>query len=190
VPQQLAPLHTDNVSSSKPLSAAALASWRLNSSASVKIVRRLASNSSRDRSWALTPGTSSTQPIHQSPSRFRIAVWEYQISHGQLLIRSPKAAATATAPLRNTNVDLVCLGVEYMGVARAFNGIELLEPTSEEIRNIEGLLGRMIDPKKIKILASAGKRFPIVASSFSFSENDWDIFESPFQFRSQFRDKP
>jgi hypothetical protein len=29
VAQQLAPRHTDNVSSSKPLSAAALASWRL-----------------------------------------------------------------------------------------------------------------------------------------------------------------
>jgi hypothetical protein len=71
VAQQLAPLHTDRYSSSKPLSAAARASFRLNSSASAKITRRLASNSSRDRSWALTPGTSSTQPIHQSPSRFR-----------------------------------------------------------------------------------------------------------------------
>ena len=48
----------------KPLSAAARASFRLNSSASAKITRRLASNSSGDRSWALTPGTSSTQPIH------------------------------------------------------------------------------------------------------------------------------
>jgi hypothetical protein len=34
VPQQLAPLHIDKVSSSKPLSAAARASLRLNSSAS------------------------------------------------------------------------------------------------------------------------------------------------------------
>jgi hypothetical protein len=28
-----------------------------------------------------------------------------------------------------TNVDLVCLGVEYMAVTRAFNGLELLGPT-------------------------------------------------------------
>jgi len=48
VPQQLAPLHIDKVSSSKPLSAAARASWRLNSSASANMMRRLASNSSRD----------------------------------------------------------------------------------------------------------------------------------------------
>src|SRR5215510_3882417 len=80
VPQQLAPLHTDKISSSKPLSAAARASLRLNSSASARTTRRLASNSSRDRSCALTPGTSSTQPIHQSPSRLIIAVYEPMVS--------------------------------------------------------------------------------------------------------------
>ena len=36
---------------------------------------KLSSNSSGGRSWALKPGTSSTQLIHQSPSRFRIAVY-------------------------------------------------------------------------------------------------------------------
>ncbi len=51
-------------------------------------------------------------------------VWEYQISHAQLLIRSPEAPAT-DASERRTNVDV--------------------------------------------------------------SENNWDIFDSPFEFRSQFR---
>jgi hypothetical protein len=41
VPQQLAPLHIDKVSSSKPLSAAARASLRVNSSASANTMRRL-----------------------------------------------------------------------------------------------------------------------------------------------------
>jgi hypothetical protein len=114
-------------------------------------------------------------------------IWEYQISHGQLLIRSPKAPATSTSPEFLTNVDLVCLGVEYMAIPRILNGLELLEPTPAEIQNIEGLLDRKIDSANIKILFSGRKRFPIVASSVSFSENDWDIFESPFQFRSQYR---
>ena len=117
-------------------------------------------------------------------------VWEYQISHGQLLIRSPKAPATKTSPEALTNIDLVCLDVEYMALPRVLRGLELLPPTSDEIRHLEVLLGKAIDPNNIKILASEGKRFPVVAWKFSLWENDWDIFESPFEFRSQFRAKP
>jgi hypothetical protein len=117
-------------------------------------------------------------------------LWEYQVSHGQLLIRSPKAPATETSPERRTNVDLVCLGVDYMAVPRHLHGLELAQPTSEELRHLEVLLGKAVAPDNVKVLASEGKRFPVVAASFSFSENDWDIFESPFQFRSQFRAKP
>lgn len=49
-----------------------------------------------------------------------------------------------------TNVDLVCLGVEYMAVTRAFNGLELLGPTPDEIREMEILLGRAIDSSNFK----------------------------------------
>jgi hypothetical protein len=113
--------------------------------------------------------------------------WEYQVSHGQLLIRSPKAPSTETSPELFTNIDLVCLGVEYLAVPRVLHGLELVEPTSDEVRHLEVLLGKKIDASNIKILASSGKRFSVVASSFSLSENDWDIFESPFEFRSRFR---
>jgi hypothetical protein len=114
-------------------------------------------------------------------------VWEYQVSHGQLLIRSPKAPATSTAPERLTNVDLVCSGVEYMSLPRVLHGVELAQPSREEVEQLGSLLGRQIEAGSIRILASGGKRFPVVAASFSLSENDWDIFESPFEFRSQFR---
>ena len=114
-------------------------------------------------------------------------VWEYQISHGQLLIRSPKAPATETSHELLTNIDLVCLDVEYMALPRSLRGLELLAPTSDEIRSLEALLKKAIKADNIKILASEGKRFPVVASTFSLWENDWDIFESPFEFRSRFR---
>jgi hypothetical protein len=114
-------------------------------------------------------------------------VWEYQVSRGQLLIRSPKAPATGSAPERLTNVDLVCVGVEYMSLPRLLRGVELVQPSREEVEQLESLLGRQIEAGSVRILASEGKRFPIVAASFSLSENDWDIFESPFEFRSQFR---
>jgi hypothetical protein len=79
--------------------------------------------------------------------------------------------------------------VDYLAVPRAFHGLELVSPTSGEIRHLEVLLCQVIALDNLKILASEGRRFPVVAASFSVSENDWDIFESPFEFRSQFRSK-
>ena len=94
-------------------------------------------------------------------------IWEYQVSHGQLLIRSPKAPATSTSP--------------------EFNGLGLSAPASAEIEQLKRLLDRNIESEHIRILVSCRQRFPVVASSASLSENDWDIFESPFKFRSQYR---
>jgi hypothetical protein len=39
-------------------------------------------------------------------------LWEYKVSHGSLLIRSPKG------PEISTNIDLVCVGVEYPAAPR------------------------------------------------------------------------
>ncbi len=75
VTQQLAALHRAMRSSTNCSPAAASASWRLNSIASARTSLRLAKRSALVRSWQLTPGTSSIQPIHQSPSCFSTAVY-------------------------------------------------------------------------------------------------------------------
>jgi len=125
------------------------------------------------------------QPLIRSDRTFK--VWEYQVSHGQLLIRSPKSPSTEQSVELLTNIDLVCLGVEYMAVSSFLRGLELLPATANELNELGDLLGKAIEPNSVRVLASGGKRFPIVASSFALSENDWDIFESPFEFRSRFR---
>lgn len=117
-------------------------------------------------------------------------VWEYLVSHGQLLIRSPKAPATGNSPELSTNIDLVCLGVEYMALPRRLSGLEIAPPTSDELRALDVVLGTAVDRKNVRILASEGKRFPVVAASCSFFENDWDIFESPLEFQSRHRAEP
>jgi len=114
-------------------------------------------------------------------------VWEYQISHGQLLIRSPRSPATTTSPERHTNVDVVFLGVEYMCLPRVLRGLTLDRATAEELQDLEATLGEAPEPKNVRILVSGGKRFVVVAVYIDVSENDWDIFDSPFEFRSQFR---
>ena len=62
-----------------------------------------------------------------------------------------------------TNVDLVCLGVEYMAVTRAFNGLELLGFTPDESGRWRFFLGerlirvisRVASQKAIKPLGDA-----------------------------------
>jgi hypothetical protein len=114
-------------------------------------------------------------------------VWEYQVSLGQLLVRSPGSTATGDEAERRTNVDLTFFGVEYMALPRHLGDIEVSSSTKDEARELEALLGKPLSAEKLHILISKGRRFPVVAESLTISENEWDIFDSPFEFRSQFR---
>ena len=58
-------------------------------------------------------------------------LWESKVSHGSLLIRSPKA------PSVSENIDLVCVGVEYLAAPRHMKGLDLVEATPEEIKNFD-----------------------------------------------------
>lgn len=104
-------------------------------------------------------------------------VWEYQVSHGQLLVRSPRS------PSRSTNVDIVFLGVEYMSLPRSLRGGLTVEPATED--DLRGLATPHAGDHAW-VLTSGGRRFVVVAGSVTISENDGDIFDSPFEFRSTF----
>jgi len=110
----------------------------------------------------------------QPTSQRVFQLWEYRVSHGSLLIRSPKS------PSERLNIDIACVGVEYMAVPRCFQGVQICEATDQECAHLEGLLQRSLDRRLIHILASGEARFPIVASSLRISEHDHDIFHSPF----------
>lgn len=115
-------------------------------------------------------------------------VWEYQVAHGQLLIRSPKSVRLGQAP--GTNLDLYFVGVKYIGVPRHLHGIQLLSPTTEEIQQMETLLGVSVPPSEIMILGSEGQRFAIVAIGLEASENDWDLNETCLDCRARSRLEP
>jgi|SRR5215472_4807764 len=101
-------------------------------------------------------------------------LWEYRVSHGSLLIRSPKG------PGVTRNIDLICMGVEYLAAPRHLRGLQLVEATAEEIRDLSGLLGKTLHPSNVRVISSQSRRYPIVAAGFEVSENDGDIFDSPF----------
>lgn len=94
--------------------------------------------------------------MFSSERRFRL--WDYKVSHKQLLIRSPRGADV------ETNVDLVFWGVERMDLATSFDGL-VLSTTDEGHFQIQ----------------TDGKFFQVVASGFKVLENSLDIFDSSLE---------
>ena len=116
-------------------------------------------------------------------------VCEYQVSHGHLLIRSPRSPGTLDEPKQTTNVDLHFWGVDYFELPGILSGIEIVMPTREEVERLGVVVEKQLQPVKVVVLRSGNQRFFVVADGFTVEENQWDIFESPIQFRSHFRAK-
>ncbi len=102
-------------------------------------------------------------------------LWEYNVSHGSLLIRSPKGPDVAN------NIDIVCSGVEYVGAPRFLRDLQILEPTIDELKLLGNALDKQLNPSSVRIFSSSGKRFFVVAAGFKLDENNNDIFDSPFE---------
>ncbi len=130
----------------------------------------------------------STSPPLSSSREFQ--VWEYQVSHGHLLVRSPQKPASQRSPEQTTNFDLHFWGVEYLELPRQLKGIEIASPNQTDVSRIEAILARPVAPESVTVLLSGGCRFIVVSSGLKVSENEWDSFESPIEFRSLFRNSP
>jgi hypothetical protein len=78
-------------------------------------------------------------------------LWEYRVSHGSLF-----------------------------GGPRHMKGLDLVDPTITEVKSLSGLLRRQVPPSDIRIIVSDGQRFPVIAANFRITENEDDIFDSPF----------
>lgn len=109
-----------------------------------------------------------------SNRRFRL--WDYNVSHKQMLLRSPK---TSTVP---TNLDVVMWDVEYLECATTLDGLAILEPSNEDLERVEQALGKKADPSRVVCFASSDRRFIVVAAGFKVLENDLDIFESSLEY--------
>lgn len=94
--------------------------------------------------------------------------------------------ATGPQPEHLTNIDLIFLGVEYLTLPSVLRGVEFVSPSPDEVARIAKLLKRQVALADICVLSSEDERFPIMATFVSASENDWDFFRSPFEFRSHF----
>ena len=157
--------------------------YRLGTAANPAEPAVLAKNSVLERRQTRAESIQVRKDITLGKSERTFKLWEYRVGHGQLLIRSPKAPATDAYPEYLTNVDLIFIDAQYVAVPKVLRGIELLPVTPDEVRDLESILGRTVPPANVTVLFSNGRRFPVVASNRLLSENDWDIFESPFGSR-------
>ena len=107
-------------------------------------------------------------------SERRFQLWEYRVSHGSLLIRSPRA------PGVDENVDVRFVGVEYLAVPRSFQGLRIEVGDESETRQVESAYGRELKSLRVFRLTSHGVRYFIVALSCRVETHSNDIFWSPF----------
>jgi hypothetical protein len=99
-------------------------------------------------------------------------LWDYNVSHSHLLLRSPKC------PGIDTNIDIKFFGVSYLNIPTIIRGCSIVEANSEEIETIHSLFPNRSDATEIFIIASAGNRYSIVAVAYKISENELDIFQT------------
>ncbi|WP_308797713.1 hypothetical protein [Agromyces silvae] len=107
----------------------------------------------------------------------RFQLWEYRVSHGSLLIRSPRGLDATRS------VDFIFVGVEYLAVPRVFRGLSLDAHRESDRVAVTAEFGPF-EIDRLRVLVSAGKRFPIVAAGLRVEEHEGDIFDSPFAERT------
>lgn len=106
----------------------------------------------------------------------RFQFWEYSVSHGSLLIRSPKDQD------HDRNIDILFGGVQYVMLPRHFKWLDnIVEATEEDTTMLVALFGEILDPHKIFVLIAENKKHFVVAAGMKIQESETDIFDSPFE---------
>jgi hypothetical protein len=110
--------------------------------------------------------------IASFPDR-RFQLWEYKVSHGSLLIRSPKGPAVTR------NIDLMFTGVEYVSAPRFLRGLVVEYASAEDHAAVQTATDGT-EASRLYVLISEGRRHFVAAAGCTLDENDHDIFDSPF----------
>jgi hypothetical protein len=103
-------------------------------------------------------------------------IWDYNVSHSQMLLRSP------VSPGDIRNIDIIFWGIDYLGIPSKFQGIEVCEATAEEMAAIHSTVGQKYVKPRVYCLSTGGARFFVAAVGFKILENDLDLFESSLEY--------
>jgi hypothetical protein len=104
-------------------------------------------------------------------------VWEYVVSHRQLLLRSPKSRSSPT------NIDLVFRGVRVMHLRHSYPAIRLRRASAEEQEAIERAAGGPESHVTAHLLLGDGLNDGFVLCvSFEVRENTLDLHQTGLDF--------
>jgi len=103
-------------------------------------------------------------------------VWDYNISHKQMLLRSPQS------PDESENIDVVFWNVQYLEIPTALDGLTLTVAVEGEVERVVEILGRKPEHSSVHCLISGGRRFLVVAGGYKVLKNELDIFESSLEY--------
>jgi len=101
-----------------------------------------------------------------SSRRFRI--WQYYVSHSQLVLRSPRNEND----VNSENIDLIFKGVFYLELPIHSVGIEIRLPTEQELKYLETRSGTRKElTSQFYVLITSDQRYYIGAAFFSIESN-------------------
>ena len=106
--------------------------------------------------------------MYESERDFKL--WDYRVSHAQLLLRSPMA------PDRGTNVDVQFWGVEFVRLPTVLRGIRVRGADDPE-KERDALRHGFKYPGRIFLLDGQDEAL-VIAAGCRVLENTIDIFES------------
>jgi hypothetical protein len=104
----------------------------------------------------------------------RFQFWEYHVSHGSLLIRSPADARFSVS------IDIMFTGVQYVSLPRHLGEIKIAAAGDDERERIEKLVDIEVTDLKVWALENACGRHFVAAASLKIAEHHGNIFASPF----------
>ena len=102
-------------------------------------------------------------------------LWEYFVSHGSLLIRSPPGSGF------RTTIDIIFAGVEYISSPRHLKRISVSAVKDTEIQELGKILGKKVASHRVWVLQGLHMRAIIVAAHMKVREHQRGIFDSPFK---------
>jgi hypothetical protein len=111
-------------------------------------------------------------PAGESAHGFK--VWEYRVSHGQLLIRRPKTSELSK------NFDIMFYNVDYMDLPYAFSTLVVREPNAQDMAFAMDRTGKDLEKKRVFVLQNGERRHIVVAGKAVTTESTMGLFESPF----------
>lgn len=114
--------------------------------------------------------------LFESDRTFRL--WQFFVSHNQLLIRSPKSTQHCS------NIDIVFWGVEYIEIPSFLKSVKLTENTTRDIEKAETLIGKSVEASSVFIVESETGKYLIIAGGFKVLRNNLDLFESSLELFS------